>query len=137
MAVQRGELPRAGRALLFVKNDSNLTGWGLFWDHNNRAGEVRRKFPSPLKRAALRVWSRFPGGPRLLSCRGDANVKPLLLACLSHHSCWTSLGASVKGGAIPLLNSLCVFFRTVSRYCWEVSLSPEAFCEWGIGELWL
>lgn len=79
VAVQRGELPRAGRALLLVKNDSNLTGLGLIWDHNNRAREVRRKFPVLSERCS---WSvvRVPCGPKAASCRGDANVKPLLLA---------------------------------------------------------
>lgn len=35
-----GELPVAALTLLLPENDANLTGFGLNWDHNNRAGEV-------------------------------------------------------------------------------------------------
>lgn len=35
-----GELPVVGLTLFLVKNDANLTGFGLHWDHNNRVGEV-------------------------------------------------------------------------------------------------
>lgn len=80
VAVQRGELPRAGRALLLVKNDSNLTVLGLIWDHKNRAREVRRKFPSPLREMFSECGPGSLVVPRLLSCRGNANAKPLLLA---------------------------------------------------------
>lgn len=34
------ELPMVGLALFMLKNDANLTGFGLNWDHNNRAREV-------------------------------------------------------------------------------------------------
>lgn len=79
MTVQSDELPIAGLALLFVKNDSNLTGLGFIWDHNNRARKVSRQFPNPLREM---FWKCGPGSlvvARLVSCRVDVNAELLLL----------------------------------------------------------
>lgn len=70
VAVQRGELPRTRRVLLLVKNDPNLTGLGLIWDHNNRVREVSRKFPSPPREMFLECGPGSLVVPGLLSCRG-------------------------------------------------------------------
>lgn len=35
-----GEWPTVGLTLLVLKNGAHLTGFGLNWNHNNRAGEV-------------------------------------------------------------------------------------------------
>ena len=60
VTVESDEVPRLELTLLFVKNDSSLTGLGVIRDHINRIREVSRKFL--FERDVLEVWSRFPGG---------------------------------------------------------------------------
>lgn len=51
---ESGEWLVTGLALCLVKNDSNLTGLGFIWDHNNIVREVSRKFPNPPREMLLK-----------------------------------------------------------------------------------
>lgn len=64
MTVQSDDLPIAGLALLLVENDSNLTGLGFIWAHNNRVKKVSRQFPGPLREM---FWKCGPGS--LVVCK--------------------------------------------------------------------
>ena len=54
VTVKSGELPRPGLTLLFIKNDSSLTGLGFIRDHINRVREVSRKFPHSFREMFLK-----------------------------------------------------------------------------------
>ena len=68
--VESGELPRPELTLLFVKNDSSLTGLGFIRDHITRIREVSRKFPHSLREMFLKCgpgslvvcWAGLPQG---------------------------------------------------------------------------
>lgn len=113
---ESGELPRAGLALLLVKNDLNLTGLGLIWDQNNRIREVSRQSPNPLRETFLKCG---PGS--LVVCKAGLLQGELLMLSLC---CWRELVITYVGPhLVPQLtqghpsSEFSVFFRMVSGCC--------------------
>lgn len=115
VTVESGELPRPELTLLFVKNDSSLTGLGFIWDHINRVSDVSRKFPHSF-RDVLEVWSRFAGG--LLGWPPAGWLLKLSFCCwceLVITSWWASFGGSVKA---RLFSWIPCFFGEGNQELW-------------------